>query len=138
MCRFLVSLMLCHKTVTWKSHRLRMTIRHGSTPAIARNLEIEWTSTLQHNYLQAVVHRPPAHPEGNRQVSSRSARNRSPNAAVPGDLLHVASQRYDAACLPIPLSHSTVCLSLRFWSCSYSDNDSAVTSALRCESHWRK
>ena len=39
MCWFLASLVQCHKTVTWKPHRLRMTMRHGSTPAIARNLE---------------------------------------------------------------------------------------------------
>ena len=63
MCWFLASLMQCHKTVISTSHRLRMTMRRGSTPAIARNLEIEWTSTLRQNHLQAVVPRPPVHPE---------------------------------------------------------------------------
>ena len=41
---------------------------YDSTPAIAPNLEIEWTSTLQQNHLQAAVPRPPAHPEGSPQV----------------------------------------------------------------------
>ena len=73
-----------HMTVMWKSHRLRMTMMHGSTLAIERNLDIEWTSTLQHNHLQAVVPRPPARLEGNRQASIYSARNSSPNTAVRG------------------------------------------------------
>ena len=55
-------------TVTWKSHRLQMTMRHGSTPAIARNPEIALTSTLSQKHLQTVVPRPTAHPERNPQV----------------------------------------------------------------------
>ena len=123
--------MQCHKTVTWKSHGLRMTMRHGSTPAIARNLEIELTSTLQRNHLQPVVPRPPAHPEGNRQGVSPQ---RSEPFSKRGHAWEIFSPRGVAALrCRLPLDPAVALngrLVIELLTMLIPDNDPALTSAL--------